>query len=102
MLEKGELAAEGSWGLFARGFPLAGELAAVGLRRGISVSMEEDATRPRLGLVLAAAFLDGFLGGGSGKSLAVAGENLLGDSGDEAGEAGEVNVVTAGARDSPF
>ncbi len=100
--------ADDSWGLLARASPLAGggavtgDSAVAGLRRGISVSIEEDVTGPSLGVVLAEAFLLGFLGGGGGRSLADPGENLLGDSGDAAGEAGEVKVVTTGARDSPF
>lgn len=74
----------------------------VGLRRGISVSIVEDGAEPGLGVVVVGVSLVGFLGGGGGSSLASAEENLLGDSGDESGEAGEVNVVTTAARDSPI
>lgn len=106
LLEK-DVMVEDSWGLLAKASPLAGggavtgDSAVAGLRRGISVSIEADATGPSLGVVLAEVSLLGFLGGG-GSSLAESGENLLGDSGDAAGEAGLVKVVTTGARDSPF
>lgn len=107
LLEK-DVMEEDSWGLSTRVSPVAGggavtgDSAVAGLRRGISVSIEADATGPSLGVVLAEVSLLGFLGGGGGSSLADPGENLLGDSGDAAGETGLVKVVTTGARDSPF
>lgn len=40
--------------------------------------------------------------GGGGSSFLCWGENMLGDSGEEAGDAGDAKVFTAGARTSPF